>query len=385
MLYWFVIWREYKLCTAEILSVFPQAEIFYNSKNIVITKWIKKEEILSKSLNMWWIIKVFEVKEGSKQKDIEKYLINIWKTHKSKFNYSINTFPQDWKEISKLLTSTKKELKKENISCRFVNKNNQNLSSATIISNKLIEKGFDLNIANINWKYFFWKTIWIQDINSYSKRDYSKSRDMQIWMLPPKLSQIMINLSRNINKDKEINSLYDPFVWLWTVLIEAKGMWIKNIYWSDTNEKMVIASKKNSNAIIEKLNAKFVSEFSYFEEIKKWVIVTEWFLWEIMTKKNISIDRIEKNKKSLEKIYLSFFESLKKWWFGWHIVISFPFWDLDWKYIFFEEIYKILDKYCHVLSFFPESFNIKESKYWSLFYKRQKQFVWREIFKLKMK
>jgi tRNA G10 N-methylase Trm11 len=57
----------------------------------------------------------------------------------------------------------------------------------------------------------------VQNIDEYSKRDYSKDRDMQIGMLPPKLSQMMINLSGG-------KTIYDPFVGLGTVLIESLYM-----------------------------------------------------------------------------------------------------------------------------------------------------------------
>jgi hypothetical protein len=40
---------------------------------------------------------------------------------------------------------------------------------------------------------------------------------------------------------------------------------------------------------------------------------------------------------------------------------------------------------CEILPFFPEDFNLKSTKTWSLLYKREKQLVWREIFKLRIK
>jgi len=75
----------------------------------------------------------------------------------------------------------------------------------------------------------------VQDIENYSKRDYGKTRDMEVGMLPPKLAQMMLNIAaschactpRGINsygrnlskKDSGISSktgmtnikVYDPF------------------------------------------------------------------------------------------------------------------------------------------------------------------------------
>jgi tRNA G10 N-methylase Trm11 len=243
----------------------------------------------------------------------------------------------------------------------------------------LVKRWTDFSYCKNKSKEFIWKTIWIQDINAYSKRDYAKSRDMQIGMLPPKLSQIMINLSEGEN------IIYDPFVWLWTILIEAKLMWFEGLYWSDLNSRMVETARENSRWVIEKLNAKFINEVSFWNKIKDGIIVSEGYLWEVMTQKNISKDRILEQRKGLEKIYISFFENLKKWWFSWNIVISFPFWEIKGSYYYFEEVYNILEEYCEILPYFPDDFSLKSTRTGSLLYKREKQLVWREIFKLKIK
>jgi tRNA G10 N-methylase Trm11 len=193
-------------------------------------------------------------------------------------------------------------------------------------------------------------------------------------------------------------SIFDPFVWLWTILIEADLMWFKNLYWSDLNEKMVEFSRKNlekskippllskgweGKTSIEKLNAKFINESTFLN--KSDLIVTEWYLWEIMTQKNISIDRINKQKESLLSIYKPFFTNLQKSKFNWNIVISFPFWELNWKYAYFDDIYEILSEFCEIQNLFPNNFENLSTKAWSLLYKREKQLVGREIFKLKVR
>jgi hypothetical protein len=81
-----------------------------------------------------------------------------------------------------------------------------------------------------------------------------------------------------------------------------------------------------------------------------------------MTKKNISIDRIEKQRESLEKIYSAFFKNLSKIKYSGTIVISFPFWDFKGKYIFFTEVYDTLEKYCDIQSLFPADFDIQSTK-----------------------
>ncbi len=410
MLYWFLLGREFKLSIAEIFAVFPHGKIIYSGKWVLILDWLKKEEILQKADNLGGTIKIFELAlKTSKQEIFEEILKNA-KQVEGKFNYWFNLFPEKQEKIKKYLIEIKRFLQKNEISSRYVNKSDKNLSSAQIIWNSLLKKWFDFNLVDLWEIYYFWKTIWVQNIDEYSSRDYGKSRDMQTGMLPPKLAQIMINLAnfkkilKQVKNDKNTYnlwlttyySIYDPFVGLWTILIEAKRMWIEWLYWSDLNERMVeiarenilkAESKYNKNYIIkiEKLNAKFVNEVNFWDEVKDWNIITEGYLGEIITKKNISFDRIRKQRESLQKIYERFFSSLKIWDFSGNIVLSFPFWDLNWKYIFFEEVYNIISKYCEIQPLFPKDFNFSETKQGSLLYKRPKQLVGREIFKLKIK
>jgi tRNA G10 N-methylase Trm11 len=114
-------------------------------------------------------------------------------------------------------------------------------------------------------------------------------------------------------------------------------------------------------------------------------IATEWYLGEMMTQKNISFDRIDKQKKSLIELYERFFKWLKEIKYKWNIVICFPFWEIKWSFIYFTEIYDILNKYCNIEQLFPTDFQLETTKFWSLLYKRDKQLVWREIFKLTIK
>ena len=373
----FQLWREFRLSIAEILAVFNNIEIVNYTSDFLIISWVSKEYILKKSNNLGGVIKIMDIFSLEKI-SFEEQILDFASGTDWKFKYWITSL-WDKLNLKTTLLNLKKELKKSGISSRFVNKDFKGLNTATILWENLLKRETDFSLLKNKSKEFLWKTIWIQDINAYSKRDYAKSRDMQIGMLPPKLSQMMINLS------EWITTIYDPFVWLWTILIEANLMWFDWLYWSDSNPKMVETARKNSKWIIEKLNAKFINESSFWNKVKKWVIVSEWYLWEVMTQKNISKDRILEQRKGLEKLYIPFFENLKKWWFSWNIVISFPFWEVKGKYYYFEEIYSILEEKCEILPFFSENFNLKSTKTGSLLYKRDKQLVGREIFKLKIK
>lgn len=427
----FQLWREFKLSIAEILSVFNDIEIVYSNNKVLIIKSKVlnnldfKDFILNKADSLWWSIKIFEI-IWEEWKDINyknKIAELARESDKNKYSFWISLF---WlsTDLRRIVLDVKKFLKSESIASRFVNKSFANLSSAQIIWEKLVESESDFSIIyekNLDINYL-WKTIWIQDIEKYSRRDYSKDRDMQVGMLPPKLSQMMINISRNTknSKDTELKAIYDPFIWLWTILIEWAFMWIENLYWSDLSQRMVDISitnlnkvkaklknldtfrDKNINIKIEKLNAKFINEASFWS--KEWKnkdknntidsIVTEWYLWEVMTRANISDERINTQKVWLIKVYKAFFANLKKTDFKWSIVVCFPFWELNKKYIYFEEVYNILKEETNILDIFwdnnkiedkPKETRFQASKLGSLLYKRPNQLVWREIFKLELK
>ncbi len=395
-MFWFELWREFKLSIAEILSVFKNKEVFFVNKKILILTWISKDEILKKSKFLWWTIKIFEILwnkdiTNNPKKDIEEiFLNNFWiESYEWKFNYGINIFWKTNIKIEDLLKVSKNAIKTFWLNPRFLNHDKKNLSSIVIIKEALIKKESDFNFLFLEDKLYFWKTIFVQDIYSYSNRDYSKSRDMNVWMLPPKLAQMMINLWNDLTAENIV--IYDPFVWLWTVLIESVYMWNKIVFWSDKSESMVNSSTQNLEKLFKDFdfefkiinqNAKYINEVEFLNKVD--LIVTEWFLGEIMTKNNISIDRIDRSKKILIDLYISFFKNLKKVNFKNNIVISFPFWDINWKYLFFEEIYDIIKQDFEIINLLQNNL-FQATKEWSLLYKRDSQLVWREIFLLKLK
>jgi len=392
MLYSFQLWREFKLSIAEIISIFPDIEIIFWDKKNLIVSWLSQDDILEKISRIWWTIKVSKISEQKSYEDIFQYIYDVSQVRGWKFHYWISIFGKQ-SNLKTTLIWTKKFLKEKDVSSRFVNQDFSNMSSAIINGEKLVEKWSDFTIINTWDVIYLGQTIWVQDIEAYSKRDYGKSRDMQIWMLPPKLSQIMINISyphppsgtSPLQEEEKQFTIYDPFCGLGTILIESQHMWNKDVYGSDFNPEMIEASLKNTwSKNIFLFDARDMAENDIFKNNID-AIVTEWFLWEIMTKKNISHERIDIQRNNLSKLYEKCFSGLQSAWFDGNIVISFPFWEIDKKYFYFTEIYEILEKYCEIQSIFPENIDLSPTKSWSLLYKRDSQLVWREIFKLKIK
>jgi len=345
-MYAFWLWREFKLSLAEIYSCFPKTEIVYISKSICILNTQNKEEILRKASHMWWTIKIIELTPGYRGKP-EYSILDIAEKHEWKFAYGLSILGSDENLKTKLI-ETKKSLKAKWISSRFVNKNFQSLSSAQIIWENLVSRWSDFTIIIAGDTEYFGKTIWVQDIEAYGKRDYGKTRDMQVGMLPPKLSQMMINISG-------WNKVYDPFCGLWTILIESVLMWNSEVYGSDISSENIEKTKKNisyarrefenklKTSMTQVLDAKWISSSPFLK--KSDVIVTEWYLGQVFTNKTVSKTAIEQEKKLLLEIYIKFFEWLKRANYTGIIVICFPFWEVMWIYNYFDEVYVRIKSY----------------------------------------
>ncbi|HSX47510.1 MAG TPA: DNA adenine methylase, partial [Patescibacteria group bacterium] len=144
------------------------------------------------------------------------------------------------------------------------------LSSAQVIHNKLTnENGWELCLINNGEKTIIAQTVKVQDINAYSNRDRNRpSRDPKTGMLPPKLAQIIINLSVGILPESERLSvcdilpdkvipiqkidktLLDPFCGTGVILQEALLTGYR-VSGSDINEKLIGSSKENLDWLLK--------------------------------------------------------------------------------------------------------------------------------------
>ena len=398
----FELWREYRLSIAELYSLFPKIEVVYSDEKILLVNNIEENELLRIAPKIGWTIKISKIQStirdsGSSpewQSTIFEYMKNFFLERKT--NYAINFYWKVKANQKDFLLKSKKYFAKLWLSTRFVNQDFNNIKSYLVTKEKLIGTQTDFNIIFTNTEIFIWNTIYVQDIESYAKRDFGKTRDMQIGMLPPKLAQMMINLS-GVRIQEWPGAIYDPFCGLWTILLEAIIAWDEEIYGSDINEDMVETTKKNIEFIkdifdndlktyeVINLDAKNIANWPILKNHTIWAIVTEWYLWEIFWRLSINLEKVEKQRILLAQIYEKFFFWLKRVWFAWNIVISFPFWEIKWKYNYFEEIYEIINEYCIISEFFPKDFEIAPSRSWSLLYKRPDQTVGREIFRLQIK
>lgn len=112
------------------------------------------------------------------------------------------------------------------------------VSAAELKHNRVIEDGFELMVIIAGAEMVVARTLGVQDIDWYSRRDYDRPmRSAKVGMLPPKLAQVMVNSTHS-----EI--VYDPFCGTGVVLQEALLVG-RSAHGSDTAETMVTASRKN--------------------------------------------------------------------------------------------------------------------------------------------
>ncbi|MFA7314662.1 MAG: DNA methyltransferase [Candidatus Magasanikbacteria bacterium] len=243
MQYIFELGHQPHISTAEVLSILKREKIKYktiDTKNdyFILDVDSTEEKIEKISQDFGGIIQV-----GVKFESLEfpqKIIVDYLQTKENgKINFSIS--PTN----SKLAINIKKELKSLGKSVRYVETKN----TASILHNKLIESKSHFTVFQNN----VYKTIYIQDIEGFTERDYYRPVSDNIsGMLPPKLSRTMINLSGC----KKKSTIFDPFCGSGTILNEAISLGFKDIIGSDNSQKAIDDSKKNIDWLIEKNNLK---------------------------------------------------------------------------------------------------------------------------------
>ena len=155
--------------------------------------------------------------------------------------YGFGVSPRDVQKTGIVL---KQKLKASGVSLRLLPNSEAALNTATSHHNKLglSDNKVELLVVRArNGKVIIAESIGAQNITAYTKRDQERpKRDAFVGMLPPKLAQLMINLSA----PKLGARVLDPFCGTGVVLQEAALMGFK-VYGTDLSDKMIEYSKIN--------------------------------------------------------------------------------------------------------------------------------------------
>ncbi len=247
-IYGVILGRNSLLSTAEVLS--------RSNNSAKIISWDREFCVfegvdISQSLqNMGGVQKYFEVLKVVDKEKIIEYVKEIvgeitdFEGGSGKYPYAINVYGMYKKYQMPLLSEVKRLLEGKGIKARFIHRDtNKNVPTARLLSEKVLQKGFELILCQKGQYVYIGRSLWIQNINEYTKRDMEKPvRDMRTGMLPPKLAQIMISLlSPYITKE---HVLWDPFCGSGVLLMEAIRE-RKLSLGSDIDEGMVEKSREN--------------------------------------------------------------------------------------------------------------------------------------------
>ena len=152
------------------------------------------------------------------------------------------------KLLRSLAMKIKLTLKKSGVSVRLLPTNQLVISTASSYHNRLgkSSKKIEIIITSYQNQVLVGCGIGTQNLSAYRDRDQRRpKRDSKVGMLPPKLAQIIINLSRP--KPASLNqklTLLDPFCGTGVILQEAHLLGF-NIVGSDIEPRMVNYSRQN--------------------------------------------------------------------------------------------------------------------------------------------
>jgi tRNA (guanine10-N2)-dimethyltransferase len=309
MTYFFITGRHPELSQAEIAAVFPlgQREMAKNGVLFMETdEEINCEETIKR---LGGTIKIGTILKETDKKNILKDCLEVLdketKSFSGKFFFGFSNYTNHILDFKKIGMTIKTVLKEKGLSARWVVSKEKILSSVIVEQNHLLTKGIEINIIDKNGILFLGKTLSVQPFKELSYRDYGRpERDDASGMLPPKLAQIMLNLSLAKKNEK----ILDPFCGSGTIISEAILIGYQNILGSDISEKAVFDTRKNAEWIQQKfktgevnVDVDFVSALDLEKKIKPHTIsaiITEPYLGPQRGSHDIS-----KTIKDLEKLY----------------------------------------------------------------------------------
>lgn len=215
--------------------------------------------------------KVLTYIESTDWNVIEKYLETELPKHtcclpegKVKLGLSVYGLRVNVRRLNASGLTLKKAVKNGGRSVRVVPNKDLELNTAQVLHNQLTgPTGMELLLirADDN-RTLLAQTMFVQDIDAYAARDQARpARDARVGMLPPKLAQIITNLSVGTITSPRLQVL-DPFCGTGVVLQEALLMGYQ-AYGTDLEPRMIEYSHKN----LAWLTDKFPSLSNYELEV----------------------------------------------------------------------------------------------------------------------
>lgn len=326
--YLFILGNHPKLSAAEIKSLFNylnvEASLLSLSTQVlqVNTKDVLDEKIIERLGGTIKIARVCHTDSNLSYSHISKILVERKKS-RVVFGISVYNFSFSKGEFIKLCKKIKTDLENHQIRANYCFPQKGGELSSVVVWKKIIKKdGLEFIICKSNDQYILAQTVQIQDFKRFSHLDYGiPCFDPKAGMLPPKLAQMMINLSLPDNYIKS-PIIFDPFCGRGRILLQCLINGFEEVFGSDVDKNAIEQTKKNvqwlANEYMLKLSHDFYASNIFVQDATKKVslakkpinsIVTEPFLGPAY--KNLpSSQEIEKLYLQLEKLYLAAFKNL---------------------------------------------------------------------------
>jgi tRNA G10 N-methylase Trm11 len=289
MRYAFILGRVYSLSVAELIAVLEKPDASLNLDGSAVRILEASEEVLiietekpiyaeKLQRKLGGVIKILEVVDVLKKREAESVNFALkhyfkpgilkkqfFKDYKGKVQFGLsiyildmallarpepgvrrddrNSFNSVFSEPKRVGMMIKKGLTDAGASVRLVlpEYNSLSLASVVVTKNLLLQKGAEICILAAKDKIFVAKTLTVQDFEDYGRRDYQRpARDEKQGMIPPKVAQIMLNLSGC----KASDTILDPFCGIGTIIQEGLLLGFRMVG-SDINKIAIKGSEQN--------------------------------------------------------------------------------------------------------------------------------------------
>ncbi len=249
----FVLGRQPEISLAELQAVYRRTPKLLAGHLAGLD--IEQETALATAKNLGSIVKVAELISDSFTLDadsIARLTHHLFSQTAGKITLGVSYYGSSAKSklTANFSRAMRASLEQSGHSVRLVPSEQAALSTATVLHNKLAvgnPKKVELLLtpAPGSHRLIVAKTIYVQDIGAYTLRDRGRPRrDTRNGMLPPKLAQTMINLTRGACQLTRPTNLLDPFCGTGVILQEAGLMGLAT-YGSDNNPRMIEYTQTN--------------------------------------------------------------------------------------------------------------------------------------------
>ncbi len=325
---------------------------------------------------------------------------------KGKVTFSLRTAGLTPPEIKTLYRNCKDFLRKNGRSSRYVGNERQPAASVLVHDSGLLngKDGVEMCIVRDGDRLWVGRTVGVQNVNAYAKRDMEKPvRDTTVGLLPPKLAQVMINfgtwLAGGVPLEEEgrrgrkkapdpetLFTVFDPFCGTGVIPVECLVRRFA-VLASDKSEKAVTGTTKNIEWLRKEehiLKTEYPSDAWRQDALKPFapkrkpnVIVTETTLGPNLKKRPLARE-ITSLRSEAEKIEEGFLKNVAATLPGTPVVCTWPVWYGSNHPTGLEKIWGKLP----ALGFeavLPPDVQSTSTDHTSLLYRRPEQFVGREI------